>query len=904
MLSAVLLVNWDDVRDTSPSHHSSFNPALVAQALLKRVGLRAQVSEAHVYGDWSMDGGPAARTSFERCGFTAHPAPAYMLGADCLQLAGSHDEVVLVMRAERAGAWLQSAPRLDSSRGRAVVWHAGPLTDRSLLPEDSDPHPLDQMLHWPALTASGLFVDWAHVEERFRQLNVRLEPEQLVAGLLRRAGLFGEVTNAHLYGATEVAWRQERTVRRQFDVLDSRNGAAMREGLLELLTSPAAPDTWILVSDDPCLPEIAATLRRYRKRAVLWAVDTPELSVELKAAVDHYVPLQWVLDLRSHRVAVLIDYENVARSLSKQGYSVDPATLARGLAEQAKSSGQVVDSRAYADWDQFLEVREPDGRIVRRSAQRAFREANIDTYYILPGPNSSDVQLARDVEVLLNSPTCPDAFIIASGDGDFCGTIDGIRRRGKEAWVWSVRSATRMDLLERASRHDWIEDLLNLNAVERARHSEGTRPPIVTTFASMREVTLRDGAPREPSTNGSEDGQAVLRDGGPAPEVREARFVVSADPSGDARVGSWVRLAYFTEKVLRENRWTKIAFKRLSAALAEMEEFGPTPANSMMWLNRAKAEAILVTEQEAHRADPTIKVTTCRLNRSAPAVRAALEVPDRAMRLLFQMLQKMPWVSFKLLRSVLAREQWLGGAPFHLDEAAIDEWINFLVQDGAIAMTKEPNAENPDFPVTALRLNPEHPMSREIVRQAVDGNRLAAERAILAVDHFIIRSRKPWMAMSALRRNLESLGKDELQQVLQGLQNLGALITQSYPNPQKEHYTTGCYLNSEDNLVREAINTRNAIIKVTQYMQRYRSWVPLSKLDEELAAELWSDVPQSTRLAWFMLLKDEGILELDHEGPPNPAAWGNIQARLNVADAVVRTVVATETSVTGTQTIV
>jgi len=51
--------------------------------------------------------------------------------------------------------------------------------------------------------------------------------------------------------------------------------------------------------------------------------------------------------------------------------TVGPATLARGLAEQAKSFGQGVDSRAYADWDQVLEVREADGRIVRRSAQRA-----------------------------------------------------------------------------------------------------------------------------------------------------------------------------------------------------------------------------------------------------------------------------------------------------------------------------------------------------------------------------------------------------------------------------------------------------------------------------------------------------------------------------------------------------
>src|SRR5947209_2566812 len=551
MISAVLLVNWDDVRDTAPSTHSTPNPALVAQALLKRAGLQAQVSEAHVYGDWSAEESVAVRSAFERCGFAAHPAPTSMMSTDGHHVASGHDEVILVMQGDRAASWLQAAPGADCAGARPVVWHAGSLSDRSLLPDSADVHPLDQTLHWPALTASGLFVDWGHVEARFRQLSVRLEPEQLVSGLLRCAGLLGDVTNAHLYGATDVAWRHERTVRRQFDVLDSRSGLAIRDGILELLDSPSSPDTWILVTDDPCLPEIAEALRQRRKRTVLWAVDTPELPVELKAAADHFVPLQWVLDLRAHRVAVMIDYENVARSLNKQGFSVDPATLARGLAEQAKSTGQVVDSRAYADWDQFLEVREADGRIVRRSDQRAFRAANMETFYVLPGPNSSDVQLARDVEVMLNAPSCPDAFIIASGDGDFCGTIDGIRRQGKEAWVWSVRSATRADLIERASRHDWIEDLLNLHAVERSR---GT-PPIVTTFNSMREVTVRDVVPRELPVNDDES-PSNGRDGS---FERDLRITAPSDAHGESRLGSWVRLAYYTEKTLRDNGWTKIA---------------------------------------------------------------------------------------------------------------------------------------------------------------------------------------------------------------------------------------------------------------------------------------------------------------------------------------------------------
>jgi hypothetical protein len=312
----------------------------------------------------------------------------------------------------------------------------------------------------------------------------------------------------------------------------------------------------------------------------------------------------------------------------------------------------------------------------------------------------------------------------------------------------------------------------------------------------------------------------------------------------------------------------------------------------LMWLNRAKSEGILLVDQEPHRADPSLRVTTCRPNPDHPVSRAAVEVPDRCLRLLHQMLQKMPWVSFKLLRSVLRRDQWLGRPPYRLDEASIDEWLNFLIHDGAITMTKEPNLVNPDYPVTALRLNDKHPLSRAVATEAVEGTRLAAERAILAVDHFLTRQRKPWMSMTALRRCLDGMVREELQEVLQALQSLGALVTESYPNPQKEHFTTGCRLKMDEPVVQETLNTRNAIIRVTQYHQRYRSWVPLARLDEELGehhdAETWT----VQRLAWFLLLRDEGILELDHEGPVPDSGWGNIRCRLNVADPVVRSVVA------------
>lgn len=369
-------------------------------------------------------------------------------------------------------------------------------------------------------------------------------------------------------------------------------------------------------------------------------------------------------------------------------------------------------------------------------------------------------------------------------------------------------------------------------------------------------------------------------------------LVLPAGVASGGRLNPWIRLIYHAETTLRRQGWVMAPMRRLAGELAEVEEFGPTPANASMWLNRARAEGLLMAEPEPARTDAPSRGLVCRPDPDHPLYRTALDIPDRCLRLLYQMLQKIPWVSFKLLRNVLLREQWLGGPPYRLDEAAIDEWLNFLIHTQAIHMTKEPNLVNPDYPVTALRLNDEHPLSRTVITEAHECTRLATERAILAVDHFLTRNRKPWMAMGALRRALEGLGREELQSVLQGLQNLGALITESYPNPQKEHFTTGCRLKADEPVVARALGTRNTIIRVTQYHHRNRTWVPLSRLADELSTMEDGSASHAQRLAWFLLLRDEGILELDCEGLLPGDAWQHVRCRLNVTDAVVRAVVA------------
>lgn len=375
----------------------------------------------------------------------------------------------------------------------------------------------------------------------------------------------------------------------------------------------------------------------------------------------------------------------------------------------------------------------------------------------------------------------------------------------------------------------------------------------------------------------------------PAEAAEEVRPLPTAGEN--ARLNAWLRLLYYVECAQRDAGGAWVPARKLVAALAEVEEFGPSAANATLWLNRARAEGLLQSEQEASRLNPALRQTVYRLTPEHPLCRIAVDVPDRCLRLLFQMLQKIPWVSFKLLRGVLLREQWLGGPPYRMDEVAIDEWLNFLIHSGAIRMTKEPNLVNPDYPVTALRLNEEHPLSRAIATEASETTRLAAERAILAVDHFLTRNRKPWMAMGALRRALDGMSREELQSVLQGLQNLGALITESYPNPQKEHFTTGCRLKLDEPMVERALTVRNRIIQAARRHGRDRAWVPLTRVFRTLEEEAdGASTPQ--RLAWFMLLRDEGILELDQEGALVSHGWETVRCRLNVLDAVVRSVIA------------
>jgi hypothetical protein len=626
---------------------------------------------------------------------------------------------------------------------------------------------------------------------------------------------------------------------------DRETAEVFRRWGLRLLSSDLGPDTFVSLRSAHAEAEhLVLAMSQSRAEDLLSVLALPAWQVEIWTPDEDgdAQTLTRALQLSTAQpVGIFIDWHSV----EAHGGVSDPALVARECVQHAELAGTVVTAQVFGasgssggtDYagtgarTQSADLRSPTLQAMQRAGT-----------------------LRAELERLLEDPRAPRTWILVTHANWISELTAQAQARGIRVLLWPP-SEVEVPLAARVSA-DGCSSLIGL---------------LPSLFEHLAPVPRLTPERREPEL------------------VREELPAEPGQPS--ARLSPWTRLIYHTECLLRQSRVSRISSRKLAGVLAELEEFGPTPTNAMLWTNRARSEGMLLSEPEWHRGEPAARINACRPNPEHPLVRAATEVPDRCLRLLHQMLQKIPWVSFKLLRNVLARDQWLGGSPFYLDGVGIDEWLNFLIHDGAIRMTKEPNLVNPDFPVTALRLNPEHPLSRLVVVEATEGTRLAAERAILAVDHFMTRNRKPWMAMGALRRSLEAMGREELQSVLQGLQNLGALVTESYPNPQKEHSTTGCRLKSDEPIVTEALHVRNTIIRVTQEHQRMRNWVPLAQVNEELNVHCGAAPSSLHRLAWFLLLRDEGILELDHDGHLPGSAWESVRCRLNLTDAVVRSIV-------------
>jgi hypothetical protein len=618
-------------------------------------------------------------------------------------------------------------------------------------------------------------------------------------------------------------------------------------------------------------PERAVSVRRglacRPEHLEVWTPTCPQA-----ARADGRLPgagIAWIdqvlhLD-RERGVGLYVDWSAVERAARMRSVWLDWGEFSRALLARAAIAGVVSTALLHGPWPTAEPV-----ELARASGPPGY----------LPGRGTdvrvrSDERLGATLGRALDDSSSPGTWVVVGEPPGLCEVVQRARSAGIRVLLWPA-DAGHVPVAARVGADACIPlfDVLGLQL-----------EPLVTT---RRGSDLSDSSGATPEVAGAAGAGAGRRGGErirrpeEGPGTRTGGDASTLPPSAEARVGPWHRLAFHVETVLREQPELRHSLPGLTAVIAGIQEFGPTPANAVLWLERARSERLLLRAPGGDLQD----LEFVRLNPDHPVTRVTLEASLRCFRLVHQMLVRIPWVSFKLLRTLLTREQWLGGHPLRMDEAAVDEWLNFLVQADALQLTREPNTANPEFPVTALRLNMAHPMVRSLSGLSGGAERLTAERVILTVDHFLTRNRKPWMAMGVLRRMLKSLGRDDLQEVLRDLQEEGVLRTDSYPNPRKDHATTGCRLIPTHPRIIGTLEQRDGLVQALGARQRPGSWAALGELDAEAPAELTG----AALASWVAILQEAELLEVD--GDVASEGWEQARCRLRVEDAVVQTIIA------------
>src|SRR5258708_6659925 len=183
-----------------------------------------------------------------------------------------------------------------------------------------------------------------------------------------------------------------------------------------------------------------------------------------------YQPLGSILGVQSKTVALYIDFENIAISLNEQGYAVNLERLIEGINSHASAHGQITAMAAYAPWGQrgsLPPLVDDMGREVSDDAPSRLALANIDPVFNLPGKNSADMRIAKDVLADSQQPGSPDIFIIASGDRDFNDVFGALRARNKQVIVWGVHGSTSRLLENNPSLQiEYLDDFLELRRQE------------------------------------------------------------------------------------------------------------------------------------------------------------------------------------------------------------------------------------------------------------------------------------------------------------------------------------------------------------------------------------------------------------------------------------------------------
>jgi hypothetical protein len=676
--------------------------------------------------------------------------------------------------------------------------------------------------------AAYLIVDVDDVLHRFRSRGIAVDLQELAVGLRGGAALAAGLASADKLKAVAVSdWSQHTRQTESlfktagYDTFDMPSRDSMADALIMHYFSfdPDPVDELILATTSQDLIPLVRRVDVTRNARIrVWGSEDVLKGTEFAASVI-FQPLESLLGIQTKNVAVYVDFENIAISLNEQGFTVNLDHLIDRFVMQAKAHGHVVKMAAYAPWGQrgsLPPLVDTQGREVAEEAPSRLMLANIDPVFNLPGKNSADMRIARDVITDAAHTDSADVFILASGDRDFNDVLNTLLTRSKNVIVWGVRGSTSRQLEKNPGISiEYIDDFTNLQ-----------------THQSLSTAV--------PTGDGAES-------------------TTSFTPS------QWTSVIVQFDRLATEMEIDTIPARQLIEQLQRVGAVISRPRGEDL-VSQALSLGIL----KAVTGNGNVTV-----NATHPIVEKTRLIRDRIVRRVENTLEVRGWeyVNYGFLLKGLAMDKELDRPGCNESDQWRSHWIDSLVREQVLARELVPHRHNPDDLVPVIKMRADYrspsndPMPDETTEQPIvttekkwaemtlsELERIEGEtvdmirRVIVSVEQFTSFRGFAWCPLGSLHRRLRAYDSGmTFQRAVEYLIANEAAAVSEYSNPQSNYATKGIALVPDHPMLKTILLERDAFIRLLLQLYEKNMLISESNVrtidpDGQWDLEMWFSV--------------------------------------------------------------
>ncbi len=691
--------------------------------------------------------------------------------------------------------------------------------------------------------AAYLIVDVDDLLEHFRSRSIAVDVQELAVGLRGGAALAAGLSTPDKLRAVAAAdWDAKKAARRKtraqadpqmvftaagYETFQVPPRSSLADALIVQYFSydPEPVDELILATTNPDLVPLVRRIRTTRNARIrMWGSDDVLAGTEFADEVI-FQPLESLLGIaQSKNVGVYIDFENIAISLNEAGYTVNLKELVDAFVMQAKAHGQVVKMAAYAPWGQrgsLPPLVDESGREVADEAPSRLMMANIYPMFNLPGKNSADMLIAKDIITDSGHGDAADIYIVASGDRDFSEVIKTLRQRGKQVILWSVRSSLSRQLEGIPGvMIEYVEDFTDLQT----HRNFG-----VSTAALNEEIG----------------------------EVDVAGFMPS----------QW------SSVVIQFERLAQIKGKRQIGRKALIEQL--VGVNAVV--STARGEDLVtqaITVGILEEAGNYI-----RLDATNPVVEKTRIIRDRITLRVANTLKLRGWeyVNYGFLLKGLASDRDLDRPGLNFSDEWRSNWIDCLVREEVLARELVPHRHNPDDLVPVIKLRSDYAIEPEVQLRSDEMDAITEQswagvslpelerqeadtadmvrRIIVSVEQFTSFRNFTWCPLGSLHKRLRNHDRMmSFQRAVEYLLANEAAVVEEYENPQSEFRTKGISLRMDAGTVQKVLAERDSFIRALLALYERNILISEQSIRTIEPNERW-DMP-----LWLSIMQTENVL--------------------------------------------